>query len=279
MHGNGYLVVPWLLVWALAGCGSSEEEELLMAPGELDELIHLFFGSVDQGDAGLVVAAGDNLVSWFETDDAVTDGLATGQVSDLTDEEIAELEHLLWEPDPEDAIGVYTLQVVGCSLEQMVDVYIEPDQMALFPDTYVGYDRTFDSDPACFDDGSCDQLDYHSTNTTTLALDIPMTYEMYTRLKRYRGGPASGVGDEVLLARNVMPEPAVEDVDDAGYEQSYHIEAHVPWGGGRTLHLYALWNHGYIENTDPDAPFWPEQYVTGLLDLDEDLGELCANGW
>ena len=250
-----------------------------MAPDELDELIHFFFTNVDGGEDDVVGAGAENLAAWYGADDAVVDGLASGQVSDLTTAEIADLEHLTWEPNPGDAIGVFTLQVVGCSLEQMIDVFLEPDQMALFPDTYVDYDRTFDSDAECFDDGSCDQLDYHSTNTTTLALDIPMTYEMYTRLKRYRGGGTAGGDDEVLLVRNVMPEPAVEEVDDAGYEQSYHIEAHVPWGDGETLHLYALWNHGYIENTDPDAPFWPEQYLTGLLELDEDLDELCASGW
>jgi len=267
-----------LLPALLAGCNSSEEE-LLMAPGELDELIHFFFSSVDDGDGDLVVDGGENLADWYGTADAVVDGLATGQVSDLVTEEIAGLEHLWWEPDPEDATGVYTLQVVDCSLEQMIDVFVEPDQLALFPDTYVDYDRTFDSDPECFDDGTCDQLDYHSTNTTTLALDIPMTYEMYTRLKRYSAAGTADVGDEVLLVRNVMPEPAVEEVDDAGYEQSYHIEAHVPWSDTQTLHLYALWNHGYIEDTDPDAPFWPEQYVIGLLELDENLGNLCASGW
>jgi len=248
-----------------------------MAPAELDELIHFFFTSVDTADGSTVGAGAGNLEGWYDTHDSVEEGLSSGQVSDLQTEEIADLEHLLWEPDPTVAVGVYTLQVVNCSYDQMLEVFLDPDQMALFPDTYEGYDRTWDSDDACFEDGSCDQLDYHATNTTTLAMDIPMTYVMHTRLKRFLYEDADGADAQVLLVRNVMPEPAVEDVDAAGYEQSYHIEAHVPWTSTSTLHLYALWNYGYIEDIEPDVPFWPEQYLDGLLVLDERLNEICAD--
>jgi len=82
-----------------------------------------------------------------------------------------------------------------------------------------------------------------------------------------------------VLARNYMPAAAVEDVEGAGFEQSYHIETFVPRGADRTLHLYALWNHGFLEDIPDDVPFWADQYAEGLVDWDERIQELCIEGF
>jgi hypothetical protein len=254
------------------GCRPHPEE----APDDLDALIHFFLQNVDLDEPDLVGAGAGNLVTWYDAGALVEDGLATGEVSDLTSAELAQLDDLSWEPDPSLPVGVYTLRSVDCTFEQMMYLYLEPDQMELFPDTYVDYERTFDSDPACFEDGTCDQLDYHSTNTTTLALGIEMTYEMFTRLRRFEYTDADGEPAEVVLIRNVMPDPAQENVSTGGYEQSYHIEAHVPIGAAETLHLYGLWNYGYLEGVDDGVAFWPNQYLDGLIELDERMQELCT---
>ncbi len=255
------------------GCRPHPEE----APDDLDELIHFFLQHVDSDEVDLVGAGADNLVTWYDSSTMVADGLATGEVSDLTTAELALLDQLSWEPDPSLPVGVFSLRSVDCTFDQMMYLYLEPDQMELFPDTYVDYERTFDSDPDCFADGACDQVDYHSTNTTTLALGIEMTYEMFTRLRRFEYTDAGGEPTEVVLIRNVMPEPAEENVSTGGYEQSYHIEAHVPLGETETLHLYGLWNYGYLDGISDDVAFWPNQYLDGLIDLDERMQELCTD--
>jgi len=280
MRGIGWIGLALLIT---AGCESPYEEAPPEAPPELDELIHFFLGAIDSDDSLVVGDMAQDLAHWYETDSSVVDGLTSGTVSAVTDDELAQLDDMAWEPDPSLVTGVYSVKAVGCTFEQMIDVFLEPDQKGLFPNTYTAYEREFDSDPDCFDDETCDQLDYHSTNTTELALGIEMTYDMVTRLKRFRYADADSqdtadAGAQVVLVRNVMPEPATEDIEDAGYEQSYHIEAHLPWGSSQTLHLYGLWNYGYLEGIDEDVEFWGNEYLDGLLELDDEIEELCTEG-
>ncbi len=267
------------LVWVgialgfAVGCG--EDEPPPQAPTELDDLVHYFLQEIDGDDAASMGAAADNLEAWYDASDEVVDGLYQGQVTDLSSEEVAQLEGMLWQPDPAPATGVVILFELDCSLEEVVEITLEPDQLGLFPGNYVAYERFFDSDPDCFAAEQCDQVDWHSEIEDSFEL-FNVTYGLITRLKRFWGGDSAD--EPVVLARNFMPEAAAEDVDGAGFEQSYHIETFVPRGTGGTLHLYALWNHGFLEDIPDDVPFWAEQYVEGLVDWDERIQELCVEG-
>jgi hypothetical protein len=104
---------------------------------------------------------------------------------------------------------------------------------------------------------------------------LPMSYGLVTRMRRFAHEDADGAATQVVLGRNVMPAAAEENITTAGFEQSYHIEAYVPRGSNQTLHLYGLWNYGYIEGVDDDVAFWPNQYLDGLIEWDERIQELC----
>ncbi len=249
-----------------------------LAPDELDDLIHFFFQEIDGGDADALGAGAVNLEAWYDGADDLEDGWSTGRVSDLADAEIAALDMMTHDPDPSLASGVYILLELDCSLEEVLEIYLEPDQLALFPGTYDDYQRTFDSDPDCFVPGSCDRVDWHSTIEDSI-VGLAMSYDLVTRLVRFRYDDPEGEGDQVVVGRNVMPAPAEEAVAGAGFEQSYHIEAYVPRGSNRTLHLYGLWNYGYLDGVPDDASFWPNQYRDGLIEWDERIFELCADGW
>lgn len=258
----------------LAGC--AEEEPPPQAPTELDDLVHYFFAEFDGDDAPAMGAAAGNLESWFDGSDEVVDGLYQGSVSDLTSAELDTLEGMEWEPEPERASGVLIVLELDCTFDQTTGIMLEPDQMGLFPGNYVDYERFFDSDPDCFPAEQCDQVDWHSEIEDSFEL-FNVTYGLITRLKRFWGGDATD--EPVVLARNYMPAAAVEDVEGAGFEQSYHLETFVPRGTDKTLHLYALWNHGFLEDIPDDVPFWAEQYVEGLVDWDERMQEVCDAGF
>ena len=150
------------------------------APTELDALIHHFFDELDGDDAPLVGAGAENLDAWFDATDQVEDGWASGAVSDLSEAQIDDLEMMTWEPDPSLAVGVYIATVVDCSLDQVVELTLEPDQLAMFPGNYDAYERTFDSDPDCFSDGGCDQVDWHSEVEDSI-VGLSMAYGLITR--------------------------------------------------------------------------------------------------
>ncbi len=266
------LAIPWLALLLLAtGC----RPPLPDAPTELDELIHFFHNGLDGDDAELVGAGAENLELWFESAGEVEDGWASGSVSALTADEVAILDEMTWEPDPTLALGVYILTVVDCSFDQMMEIYLEPDQLSLFPDNYDSYERFFDSEPDCFADETCDQVDWHSEVEDSI-FTMTMNYGLVTRMRRFAYEDGDGEATQVVLGRNVMPTPAEDNVDAGGFEQSYHIEAYVPRGVGRTLHLYGLWNHGFLDGVSEEAPFWENQYKDGLVEWDERIQELCT---
>lgn len=264
--------IPWLALLLLAGgCRPALPD----APTKLDKMIHFFHQNLDSDDPLSVGATAENFDRWFDTTDKVEDGWASGSVSGLSEDEVAQLEEMTWQPDPTLAVGVYIATVVDCSLEQMMEIYLEPDQLSLFPDNYDAYERFFDSDPACFSDGSCLQVDWHSDVEDSI-VGLAMTYGLVTRMKRFEYEDDDGETTQVVLGRNVMPSPAEENVGAGGFEQSYHIEAYLPRGTGQTLHLYGLWNHGFLEGVSEEAPFWENQYKDGLVEWDERIQELCT---
>jgi len=264
------------LILALVIAGSGCREAPPEAPTELDDLVHFFFQQMDGEDPSLVGDGAENLADWYDSSDQVDgDGWATGTVTELDDGELALLEMMEWSPDPSLAVGVYIVLETDCSWDQMMAIYLEPDQLSLFPGNYDAYERFFDSDAGCFEDETCDVVDWHSAVEDSIA-ELPMTYGLITRMRRFPYEDADGAATQVVLGRNVMPAAAEENIATAGFEQSYHIEAYVPRGSDHTLHLYGLWNYGYIDGVDGDLAFWPNQYRDGLIEWDERIQELCT---
>jgi len=265
-----------------AGCepgGVQVPDDPAEAPEDLDELAHFFWQEMDGGDDALVGAGAENLSEWFDGSDQLVEGWFLGTVSSLTGEELAVLEGMEWSPDPSLALGVLIVTELPCSLDQTLAINLEPDQLALFPGNYTEYERTFDSDPDCFAAGDCDVVDWHSDVTDSAADLYVFSYELITRMRRIRYTASEGSDAQVVLARNYMPAPAVDDVEDAGFEQSYHIEAYAPRSEATTLHMYGLWNYGFLADVPGDVPFWTEQYLEGLIEWDERVAQLCSEGW
>ncbi len=265
------LLLPLAVLLATAGCREAPPE----APTELDDLVHFFWQQMDGTDAALVGEGGDNFATWYDGTEVDDGGWSTGMVSELDGDEVALLDRMEWEPEPALAVGVYIALETACTWDQMMTIYLEPDQLELFPGNYDAYERHFDSDPDCFFDESCDVVDWHSDYEDSI-VGLSMSYLMYSRMRRFWYEDAGGDETQVILGRNYMPAAADENIATAGFEQSYHIEAYVPRGPDHTLHLYALWNYGYIEGVDDDVAFWPNQYLDGLIEWDERIQELCT---
>jgi hypothetical protein len=251
---------PALTALLAAGCRPPDP-----APVTLDDLAHLFLAQVGLQVHARIVAGGDDLEAWFER--AGLDGEPTGgTLTDLTQAEVDAIEELRWRPDPAPCAGVYVISQLSCDLGRAADIALEPDQLALFEGSHEAYERTWDNDPGCYADGTCDAVDWHALIEDDLVM-YDISYEMVVRLRRSRDEADTPAA---LLVRSVMPEPAAEEVDSGGFEQSYHLEAYVPRGDG-TLHLYAMWRYGWIWGSD--------QYLDGLLDFEAQLEDLCVDGW
>ncbi len=246
------------------------------APTELDELAHFFLAQVHEQEHERILEGAANLVTWFEEAGLQGAEPAGGTLTDLEQAEVDALEELRWSPDPELCAGVYVISELSCDLDTAADIGLEPNQLEVFTDSYKSYERTWDTDPDCYVDGTCDAVDWSSVIEDNFVGSYgAMTYEVVVKLRRSRDEDGQ---PQVVLVRSVMPEIADEDVGVGGFEQSYHIEAYIAQGGG-TLHLYGLWNHGWLSGVDDDADVWPNQYLDGLLDFEETLEALCVDGW
>jgi hypothetical protein len=246
------------------------------APTELDELVHFFFAQAQEQDHERIIEGGDNLLAWYEAGGFDGSDPFSGTVTDLVQAEVDVLEEMEWSPDPELAAGVYAISELSCDLAAAAAISLEPNQLEVFVDNYKAYDRSWDTDPDCYLDGSCDGVDWTSEIEDNFVGNMGnMSYRVVVKLRRSRdeaGQPAA------ILIRSVMPTEATDDVDWGGFEQSYHIETYLPHDGG-LLHLYGMWSYGWAFDWDADHDFWPTQYAQGLEDFEQQLQTLCVEGW
>ena len=252
------------------GCKAPEP-----APTELDELAHFFLAQVHQQEHERILEGAANVLDWYGASGLAGGGPTGGSLTDLTQAEVDAFEGMGWSPDPEPCAGVYAISELSCDLSSAADIALEPNQTEVFEGNYAAYDRTWDTDPGCYTEGSCDAVDWTSIIEDNFVFNYDMSYEMVVKLRRSRDEAEQ---PSVVLIRSVMPDKAMEDVDAGDFEQSYHIEAYIKRDQG-LLHLYGLWNYGWIMGSDPDSDFWADQYYKGLLDFEDSLEDLCVNGW
>ncbi len=261
-----------LLLLALAGCSPPDP-----APTELDELAHFFLAQVHAQEHARILEGAANIALWFDEQGLSGPGAASGTLSDLSTDEVLAFEELSWEPDPTPAVGVFAISELDCPLATAEAVNLHEDQLALFPDSYRAYSRSYDDDPGCYLDGDCDAVDWVADIEDGFVGGFgTMTYQVAAKMRRSRdeaGEPGA------MLVRSVMPEPAAEEYSSGGYEQSYHVGVYIPRGDSRSIHLSALWSHGWVNGVDEDADMWANQYVGGLLDFEDAMQVLCTEGW
>ncbi len=244
------------------------------APSALDDLVHFFLAEVPNTDDALVHEGMLNLEERFLEQLEVaetTDGFLTGSVTDLSLDEVQALQMMNWEPDPLRATGVLILRELPCTLQHALELYLQDDQLSLFPDAYKDYERTWEEDPACLGTGACTHAGWTSWIEDSLA-GFATSYHLTNEWRRVEGED----GTVAFTGRAAMPEPAEESINAASFEQSYHLEVFTPRPGGQTLHLYANWNHGTLAGVSDDADIWSKQYIDGLLEWDEWMAAHCT---
>jgi len=125
------------MLWLLAACAASKT-----APRDLDQILHDAWAHYHAEDDGALVADVREL-------DALVDETSLpleGTVTDLSAQEVADAG--IDGPDPEPARGLFTVGFVDCTPEETERILISTGQMALYPENYVAYTRTYTSDEA-----------------------------------------------------------------------------------------------------------------------------------
>ena len=128
LHSSGMLL-------ALTACGHVEP-----APEDLDQLAHWFWSAYETNDDVELAVA----VARF---DGLTADLAEplrGSLTDLTAEEQATVA-VDAPQDPAAAAGMYVVDLLACTLDEVERLIYDPDQDQLHPGVYERYDRVYTS--------------------------------------------------------------------------------------------------------------------------------------
>jgi len=273
------------VIVSVFGCRLPDE-----APDDLSELLTFSFSHYDPDDWANDVSLADaavNLESWFssdvETQDDFTFDLGfearlTALSQRLTDEDIAHLDPAPAVVDGQAAAGVLVALETRCSIEDVVDVYLSPNQMDFFPDNYLEYDRTNLEGIECFDEGSCIEARWLTHVTQDQSFPAATWQASFWNATRRLQATAPG-GEEVrgLMTQVWMEQPAnIEPAGLGSLIQNYQLEFMIERPSGGSLHVYPQWVDFDLGDINTEAAVFLNAYIDGIRDYLRTLESHCS---
>lgn len=259
-------------VWALSLVGCAEPVE---APDDLNGLTRFFFRTFEPADREPALVDREIMegVSKLHAAlDAASLEELRGTLDDITVDELTTVG--MEDRDPSITQGLFIANIIRCPLDELERIVLEPDQLALYPDAYAEYRRTFDVDrPAHLPTWT---ITYTSPDNPLFSNQFTVTVRSGLRKVAETEGAAHG---RVLLRRGFMPEPAVfeEPSDAVGYAQDYQVELYYERAPAEIVHLYGIWRFmklGALGDSTGDLLI--DQTLSGMLDWDKKTDALCA---
>jgi hypothetical protein len=270
---------------ALTGCKRPDP-----APEELSDLLMFTFSHwpVDDPTHDVSLAdAGENLLDWFAAEAVTADDydpeLGYGAtLIEETDRLSAEEVDTLEPPAPSgtgvEAVGVVVALETTCTLEDIERVYLDDDQLGLYPDNYTAYARRDQTDYDCFLDGDCPRATWISAIEQDLVLNITTAYELNNEMRSLDAASLDGTEVRGRLVRAWMREEAALEPGDVGrWRQNYQLEYLIEIETG-VLHVYAQWNEVEISGLNTEANAFLNGYLDGLREYIRLTEEHCEEG-
>jgi len=273
------------LLYSVVGCQLPDE-----APDDLSDLLTFSFSHYDPHNWANDISLADaavNLEAWFageveNEDDFVFDlgfeARLTESRQRLSNED---LEHLTPAPELVDgpsAAGVLVALETRCSIDEVIDVYLAPNQMDFFPDNYVTYERTDLEGIDCFAEDTCLEARWQ-THITQEQTFPAATWEaaFWNATRRLDATAPDGEAVRGLMSQVWMREPA--QIEPAGLGellQNYQLEFVIERPSGGALHVYPQWVHFDLGTINTEAAVFLNAYIDGIRDYLRTLESHCA---
>jgi hypothetical protein len=256
------------------------------APSDLDGLAHYFWQKYDAGaDEELAeavrkldAALGPLSTEQLGAADAYLSEPLTYTLSDLTKEEA---ERVLPgdDRDPSLARGFVMINPLPCTMTQAERFVYAQDQMALYPDAYSAYARTYSTDLGAYEAREAPFLDWDVSLTAT-TVGITYTEELGGGIRYV---PALDAEQSpwgwFSVNRAWLHEPACfgEDCDsqDARFDQDFQLEVHYERADTTVVHAYFVWREAEYFGISQDDDALVNLQTDGFIDWDEDTAALC----
>lgn len=268
----------------LGACGPIED-----APPEVSTFAEEAWMAFHEGsDEALGGLAADIPVLWDP--DLLLEGHVEGSQAPMT----AAMNALVDAPDAAgrtpfaDARPLLIVNRYACDLDVLERILYHLPQDELYDD-YDTYERTYRGDIDA----------YKARTTATIGWDAEATAS-YFPVGSYRqtllgdlrrvpvpaGDDPGWTGEEMLVTRTYLPEPAEFDNDKRRFDQDYQLELFLPWDDGEIVHVYFVWRYfalTFDPDTDPQDqgiydPIIANLFLGGFVDWDVRTEEICAEG-
>ena len=260
-------VTGLLAAMATIGCKDIEP-----APQEQEELMQFFFSEFDD-------ASDETMAEAFRNFDAAVDGAnleySEGIVANLAKEDTDRTGYT--HADPANGVGVYIINPVACTMDQMVDLVTMKDQVGTYG-TYEAFDRTWVQDVEAFQEGDSATAiwedDFRYINSI-LGIDYVANTEGTGRWIPELDDDMTPWG-RMLVTRRVMTAPATMDKEDHTYPQDWRVEVYYERAPGQIVHLAAMWREAVFGSLSHESELTQRTLLNGLKDWDSASDEACA---
>ena len=256
----------WTAIAAI-GC-----REIAPAPEEQEALMQFFFTEFED-------ASDETMAEAFRNFDAAVDGAnleySEGIVSNLSPEDTDRTGYT--HADPANAIGLFIINPVACTIDQMVDLVTMKDQVGTYG-TYEEFTRTWVADVSAFqeeDSTTAIWEDEFRYINGILGIDYTAHTEGTGRWIPYIDDEATPWGS-MLVTRRVMTTPATMDKEDHSYPQDWRVEVYYERSSGQLVHLAAMWREAVFGSLSHESELTQRTMLNGLKDWDTASDEACA---
>jgi len=240
----------WLLLLVLAAPGC----EVVDAPEDIEELVTWGFEHYQEHEK-YMVAMGDNLMPQIaDRFEEVAEGWRVDNLDD------AHLEAAgVAQPDTVSIVGALGAVDYTHELDDVMCVILHPDKAALWPDYYVTYDITDETDRDCFLSGECD--DYEASLDQSVEVPfLGLSTQSMTRQVRWIH-PRDG--EPYVVERDLSPDPVLFNTEILEVDQQYSFVVLVPHGSG-TRRIETFWVEARFLDAEVPDYFAVENAVSSM---------------
>ena len=166
--------------------------------------------------------------------------------------------------------GIIVASSIPCSFAKARAILAAQNQLALYPDLFTGYTRTYTSDLTA----ALSSTEGAASWTSVYSVDVPL-YGGYTTTLFGNGRTVWGGGiggersDPIFLARGFTKFPAT-----GGYRlsQQYDVEVMIPRGPNEVFHFFAVW----LDMQGIEDSFTFGEVLKRFRRIERRTAELCA---